>query len=62
MTENVLSLGKLCTELLSVVDEPGLCGTSLAIKCRKVLGYSHSALIILRARLDDVPHNQRRCH
>lgn len=37
MTENVLSLRKLCTELLGVADEPGLSSTSTAIECRKVL-------------------------
>ena len=37
VTENVLSLGKLCTELLGIAHKPGFSRASAAIKCREVL-------------------------
>ena len=37
VTENVLSLGKLCTELLGIAHKPGFSRASATIKCREVL-------------------------
>jgi hypothetical protein len=46
MTENVLSLGKLCAELLGEADEPRLCRASSSVERSKVLSPMSSSVTV----------------